>query len=138
LPQAKLINQYGPTETHVVTAFTLPDIPASWPALPPIGRPIANTRIYVLDESGRPVPMGVPGELCVGGVQVARGYLDRPELTDERFIPDPFSPSPDARLYRTGDRCRWRSDGLLEYLGRGDDQVKVRGSALSWARWKRC
>ena len=127
LPQAKLINQYGPTETHVVTAFTLPDMPASWPALPPIGRPIANTRIYVLDESGRPVPMGVPGELCVGGVQVARGYLDQPELTDERFIPDPFSPLPDARLYRTGDRCRWRSDGLLEYLGRGDDQVKVRG-----------
>jgi amino acid adenylation domain-containing protein len=123
LPGAVLVNQYGPTETHVVTAYALTGRPDHWPLLPPIGRPVANTRILVLDERRQPVPIGVPGELCVAGAQVARGYLERPELTAEKFIQHPEF----GRLYRTGDRCRWRADGHLEYLGRGDDQVKVRG-----------
>ena len=124
---ATLVNQYGPTETHVVTVFALAGPPAAWPTLPPIGRPIANTRVYVLDAGLRPVPVGVVGELCVGGCQVARGYLNRPELTAQKFVPDPFSAEAGARLYRTGDRCRWLKEGVLEFLGRRDEQVKVRG-----------
>jgi amino acid adenylation domain-containing protein len=127
LPGAVLVNQYGPTETHVVTAHTLGGAPAHWPALPPIGRPIANTQVYVLDEHGQPLPLGVPGEFCIGGLQVARGYLNRPELTAEKFVRDPFSGNAAARLYRTGDRCRWLPDGTIEFLGRRDEQVKVRG-----------
>ena len=126
-PGVALVNQYGPTETHVVTAFTLAGPAASWPALPPIGRPIANAQVYVLGEALQPVPVGVVGELCVGGVQVARGYLNRPQLTSEKFVPDPFSTQAGARIYRTGDRCRWLKEGVLEFLGRRDDQVKVRG-----------
>ncbi|HEU0077547.1 MAG TPA: amino acid adenylation domain-containing protein, partial [Longimicrobiaceae bacterium] len=120
----RLVNLYGPTETtvwcaaHAVTAAE---------ATVPIGRPIANTRVYVLDGDFRPQPVGIPGELYVAGAGVARGYLDRPELTAERFLPDPFAPRAGARLYRTGDRARWREDGALEYLGRLDEQVKVRG-----------
>lgn len=93
----------------------------------PIGRPIANTRVHVLDRHGKPTPIGVPGELHIAGANLARGYLARPELTAERFVRDPFSPSPDGRLYRTGDLARFREDGALEFLGRLDHQVKIRG-----------
>jgi amino acid adenylation domain-containing protein len=126
-PGCTLANHYGPTEGHVVSAYTLAGPPAQWPALPPIGRPIANARTYLLDRNGQPVPIGVAGELHIGGVSLARGYLNRPELTDERFVPDPFSQSPQARMYRTGDLARCLPDGEIEYLGRSDDQLKIRG-----------
>jgi len=124
---AVLSNQYGPSETHVVTAHTLAGAPETWPVLPPIGRPVDNARCHVLDARGEPVPVGVPGELRLGGACLARGYLGRPDLTAERFVPDPFSGEPGARSYRTGDRARWLADGTLEFLGRADAQVKVRG-----------
>lgn len=123
----RLHNHYGPTETHVVTALTLSGDPATWPVLPTIGRPIANTRIYILDRALRAVPRGVIGEIYIGGAGVARGYLRRPELTEARFLADPFLADADARMYKTGDLGRWRQDGTIEYLGRNDDQVKVRG-----------
>ena len=126
-PKCTLANHYGPTEGHVVSAYTLADPPAQWPSLPPIGRPIANARIYLLDRNGQPVPRGVPGELHIGGVSVARGYLNRPELTAERFVPDPFVQRPEARMYRTGDLARHMPDGAIEYLGRSDNQLKIRG-----------
>ncbi len=127
LEDAVLVNQYGPTETHVATALTLSGPPASWPTLPAIGRPIAHTTAHILDAQLRPVPIGVAGELHLGGAGVARGYLNRPELTAEKFITDPFDPREGARLYRTGDRCRCQPNGDLEFLGRWDDQVKIRG-----------
>src|SRR6185295_4475403 len=94
---------------------------------PPLGRPIANTQVYVLDEYYHPVPVGVTGELFIGGAGVARGYLDQPEQTGEKFIPDSFSEKPGARLYRTGDLARYLADGNIEFLGRRDHQVKMRG-----------
>ncbi|MFJ2280676.1 amino acid adenylation domain-containing protein [Pseudomonas sp. NPDC087803] len=118
-----VINNYGPTEATVVA--TSGQINAG--QLLHIGRPISNARIYLLDEQQRPVPVGVAGELYVGGAGVARGYLNRPELTAERFLEDPFSDEPQARMYRTGDLARWLADGNIEYLGRNDDQVKLRG-----------
>ena len=93
----------------------------------PIGRPIANTQIYILDVQGEPVPAGVTGELYIGGAGVARGYLNRPELTAERFLKDPFTQTAQARMYRTGDLGCWLPDGNIEFLGRNDSQVKIRG-----------
>ncbi|NHB98928.1 AMP-binding protein, partial [Photorhabdus stackebrandtii] len=113
--------------SHVTTAYILDQDPNRWPTLPPIGRPIANNRIYILDTCGQPVPLGGLGEIYIAGQGVARGYLNRPELTAERFLPDPFSDKPDARMYRTGDLARYLPDGNLEFLGRTDQQVKIRG-----------
>ncbi|HUD34373.1 MAG TPA: amino acid adenylation domain-containing protein, partial [Variovorax sp.] len=127
LPGCRLHNQYGPTESHVVTALELPADPSTWAALPSIGRPIDHCLIHVLDARGRTAPLGVAGEIHIGGAGVARGYLHRPELTAERFVADPFSTDPAARLYRTGDIGRWRADGEIDCLGRNDSQVKVRG-----------
>ncbi len=126
LPSVALRNHYGPSESHVVTEHVLDGSPLGWPALPPIGRPIHNARIYLLDGRLHPVPAGVPGELYIGGPVLARGYLARPGLTAERFVPDPFGP-PGSRLYRTGDLARHREGGVLEFLGRADQQVKIRG-----------
>ena len=123
---ARLDNLYGPTEAAVDVTFW-PCDPAGTAGRVPIGRPVANTAIHLLGEDLRPVPPGAVGELGIAGVQVGRGYLDRPELTAERFIPDPWSGRPGARLYRTGDLARHLPDGAIEYLGRIDHQVKLRG-----------
>ncbi|MFD2169276.1 amino acid adenylation domain-containing protein [Tumebacillus lipolyticus] len=120
-------NQYGPTESHVVSSYKLEGDPAGWPTLPSIGKPIANAELYVLDRELRPVPIGVSGELYIGGTPLAAGYLGRPDLTDERFIPHPFSQEAGARIYKTGDLCRFQPDGNLEFMGRADYQVKIRG-----------
>jgi amino acid adenylation domain-containing protein/thioester reductase-like protein len=127
LDECRLHNHYGPTETHVVTALTLQGDPEEWPALPSIGRPIANASIYILDALRQPVPVGVAGEIWIAGANVARGYLNRPDLTGERFVRDPLGERPGARMYKTGDLGRWLEDGSIEYLGRNDDQVKMRG-----------
>jgi amino acid adenylation domain-containing protein len=119
----RLVNHYGPTENSVVA--TCGDVDPSGAEEPTIGRPIDNVRVYVLDELRRPAPMGVAGELYLAGQSLARGYLKRPELTAEKFIADPFRAG--GRLYRTGDKVRWREDGELEFLGRLDQQVKLRG-----------
>ncbi|MEI8021411.1 MAG: amino acid adenylation domain-containing protein, partial [Schlesneria sp.] len=126
-PGCRLVNQYGPTEAHVVTSYTLEGPPLDWPLLPPIGRPIANIQVYVLSPHLQPLPIGMPGELYLGGVGVARGYLNQPELTAEKFLPDSFTNKAGSKLYRTGDKVRWNSDGQLEFLGRIDQQVKFRG-----------
>jgi acyl-coenzyme A synthetase/AMP-(fatty) acid ligase/acyl carrier protein len=127
LKDCSLCNQYGPSETHVVTVFELAGSPRDWTPLPPIGRPISNTELFLLDGHLNPVPIGVPGELYIGGESLARGYLNRPELTAEKFIPHLFAGKPGERLYKTGDKARYLSDGNIEFLGRNDDQVKVRG-----------
>ncbi|WNV85482.1 non-ribosomal peptide synthetase [Umezawaea sp. Da 62-37] len=128
VPDVAVHNLYGPTEAAIdVTAVEITPEHTARPRLP-IGRPITGARLYVLDPRGAPVPVGVPGELCIGGVQVARGYLGRPALTAERFVPDPFEPG--GRLYRTGDRARWAADDSLEFLGRLDQQVKIRGNRV--------
>ncbi|HWM05085.1 MAG TPA: amino acid adenylation domain-containing protein [Actinophytocola sp.] len=125
-PASRVSNLYGPTEATVWSiAWDCTDEPTDTDTPPPIGRPIRNRQVYVLDDALRPVPPGVPGDLYLGG-GLARGYLDRPGLTSHRFVANPFQ-SGGARLYRTGDVARWRSDGVLEYLGRTDDQVKIRG-----------
>jgi amino acid adenylation domain-containing protein len=127
LPECRLANQYGPAETHVVTAYQLSPDPTVWVHLPPIGTVLSNCRVYVLDEYLQPVPMGARGELYLGGIGIARGYWQRADLTAERFLPDPFSPDEGARFYRTGDQVRSLADGTLEFVGRRDQQVKVRG-----------
>ena len=127
LSDCTLHNHYGPSESHVVTTFRLTDPVENWPLLPPIGKPIANTQTYILDKYLQPVPIGVPGELYIGGVSLARGYLNRPELTQEKFILNPFDKTGESRLYKTGDLVRYLTDGNIEYLGRIDNQVKIRG-----------
>lgn len=123
----QFVNAYGPTEATVCA--TMQYVDSACAGLPhlPIGQPIANARVYVLDPWGDPAPVGVAGEIHIGGVGVARGYLNKPELTRERFVRDPYSDQPGARMYRTGDLGRWTTNGTLEYLGRNDDQVKIRG-----------
>jgi amino acid adenylation domain-containing protein len=122
-----LWNLYGPTETTIWSCGRQVTTPSESGSLESIGRPIANTQMYILDPQRQPVPIGVAGEIYIGGAGVARGYLNRPELTAERFLSDPFSADPQARIYKTGDLGRWRSDGNIEYLGRNDHQVKIRG-----------
>jgi amino acid adenylation domain-containing protein len=123
-PGCLMVNAYGPTESTVCATIS---VPLSGASTPPIGSPVTNTRVYVLDHHLEPAPIGVTGELYVSGLSLARGYLKRPGLTAERFIADPHSNTPGARMYRTGDLARWRADGFLDYAGRADSQVKVRG-----------
>jgi amino acid adenylation domain-containing protein len=127
----RLVNHYGPTENTVVaTCCEVPALASDEPLAdfaPPIGGPIDNVQVYVVDARLQPLPVGVPGELVIGGTSLAKGYHGRPDLTDEKFVRDPFGDEPGARLYRTGDLVRWRPDGQIEFLGRIDAQVKVRG-----------
>ncbi len=125
IPHCTLHNHYGPSESHVVTAFTLSGAAHDWPTLPPIGKPLPNTTVYILDEQLQPLPSGLPGELYLGGDCLAQGYLHRPGLTADRFIDHPHQPQ--AKLYRTGDLARSLPNGDIIYLGRIDDQVKMRG-----------
>jgi amino acid adenylation domain-containing protein len=132
-PGARLINGYGPTENTTFTCCHVMTQPDHAGSAVPIGRPISNTRVYLLDPYLEPVPIGVPGELFAGGDGLARGYLSRPDLTAERFVSDPFSTEQGARLYRTGDLARYRADGQIEFLGRMDQQVKIRGFRIELA-----
>ncbi|UUZ50670.1 AMP-binding protein [Massilia sp. B-10] len=126
MPAVELHNLYGPTEAAVdVTALQC--LPGVYNGIVPIGRPIANTSIYILDRHLQPVPLGVAGEIYIGGVQVARGYLNKPEMSADRFVADPFSTRANARMYKTGDLGRWLVDGNVDYIGRNDFQVKLRG-----------
>lgn len=127
LDQFKFTNQYGPTEAHVVTAYSLEGNPGLWEYNAPIGKPVFNTRIRILDKAMKPVPPGVTGTLFIGGMQVARGYHNLPDLTAEKFIKDPYSNDEWNRLYNTGDLARYMSDGNIEFLGRADGQIKYRG-----------
>jgi acyl-coenzyme A synthetase/AMP-(fatty) acid ligase/acyl carrier protein len=124
-PKTRVFNHYGPTEATI--GCIVQEVSGDIDGPVPIGKPIANTRIYLLDECRALVPVGVIGEIYIAGDGVAVGYWNRPALTAERFVPDPFSPHADARMYKTGDLGRWRNDGAIEYLGRNDDQVKIRG-----------
>lgn len=125
--QCTLWNHYGPTEGHVVTAYKLPANPDEWSALPSIGKPIDNAEIYILDDNGNPLGANQEGELFIGGVSVAKGYLNRDDLTKEKFLANPFANSQGKYFYKTGDLAKYLSDGNIEYLGRMDGQVKVRG-----------
>ncbi|WP_199326928.1 non-ribosomal peptide synthetase [Nostoc sp. FACHB-888] len=132
-PETMLVNEYGPTET--VVGCCIYKVPAgeNLSTSVAIGEPIANTQLYVLDQHCQPVPIGVVGELHIGGLGLARGYLNQPELTAQKFIPNQFSQTPGERLYKTGDLARYRPDGVLEYLGRIDNQVKIRGFRIELA-----
>ncbi|MFJ4585679.1 condensation domain-containing protein, partial [Streptomyces echinatus] len=125
-PQRVLHNHYGPAETHVITTYSLPGEVSDWGTTAPIGGPLWNTRVFVLDDALAPVPAGVTGELYLAGTALARGYWNRPGLTAERFVASPYG-NPGERMYRTGDLVRWNTEGELEYIGRADTQVKVRG-----------
>ncbi|MHC4454089.1 MAG: non-ribosomal peptide synthetase, partial [Planctomycetota bacterium] len=127
LENCSFYNQYGPSETHVVTSYALGDSPKDWPYLPPIGSPIDNTMVYITDSNLQPVPIGVTGELLISGIGVGRGYLNLPEMTKEKFISNPFSKDYKDRLYKTGDLVRYLPNGNIEFLGRIDNQVKIRG-----------
>ncbi len=128
-PECRVLNHYGPTESTVgVLTYPVHERAAHQRSgILPLGRPLDNMQMYLLDRYGQPVPVGVPGELYIGGVQLARGYLNRPDLTAEKFVPDPFSTAPGQRLYKSGDLARYRGDGAIEFLGRIDQQVKIRG-----------
>lgn len=127
LPNCQLHNHYGPSETHMVIGYDFTGPSEDWDELPPIGQPIHNVVTYVLDQHLHPVPIGFPGELYLGGVPQARGYRNQPAKTAEKFVPDPFSNEPGKRLYKSGDLVRYRSDGKLEFIGRRDTQIKIRG-----------
>lgn len=126
-PPARLLHVYGPTESTTFASWFLVQIVPEGATTIPIGRPISNTQIFILDKNLRPVPVSMPGELCIGGDGMALGYLNSPELTAEKFVPSPFGRAPGARLYKTGDRARFLPDGNIEFLGRVDHQVKLRG-----------
>lgn len=126
-PECKIINHYGPTETTIGVLTHRVEEESDRQEAIPVGRPLANSRVYILNSDGQPTPMGVAGELYIGGDGLARGYLDRPDLTAERFVPNPFGTRAGERLYRTGDRARNRPDGMIEFQGRMDNQVKIRG-----------
>ncbi len=126
-PNCALHNHYGPSESHVVTSYSLTGDPQNWPTLPPIGRSLPHTQLFLLDTHYQPVPIGVTGELFIGVDEQLRGYINRPDLTNERFIAHPFRQNVGKRLYRTGDLGRYLPDGNLEFLGRVDHQVKIRG-----------
>ncbi|HKV95707.1 MAG TPA: amino acid adenylation domain-containing protein, partial [Candidatus Angelobacter sp.] len=127
LGHCRLNNHYGPTETHAASAFHLGTESERWPLLPSIGQPISNAQVYILDKHEQLVPVGVTGELYIGGAGVARGYLNRPDLESKRFLKDRFAKKEGARMYRSGDLGRWRLDGTIEFIGRNDSQVKIRG-----------
>lgn len=127
LPECEVINGYGPTENTTFTCcYRIKQSTENETSIP-IGRPISNTQTYILDSHLQPVPVGVPGELYIGGDGLARGYLNRPQLTSEKFILNPFDDSKSERLYKTGDLTRYLRDGNIEFLGRIDNQVKIRG-----------
>lgn len=127
MPECVLWNHYGPTETHVVTAHRLSGEPNLWPDQPPIGKPIDNTQVYILDRNMQETPIGLVGDIWIGGKALARGYWRNLALTDERFVDNPFDKRPNKKIYPTGDRGRWLDNGQLEFLGRTDNQVKIRG-----------